>query len=113
MAWLNKVENPLPQEINAIKTRSSAKGIILVTEQYECFLFSDSKLALQLLHAVSLWVEDKNMGYLLTIVPDSKEKAGFRVEKTKNKGNFIPKKWFQTDSGYSTTEEVEEDNPFL
>lgn len=113
MAWLNKTENPLPQDVNEIKTRSSQKGIILVTSQYEVFLFSDSKLAVQLLHAVSLWVENKNMGYVLTVIPDSKEKSGFRIEKKRKGKEFIPQPWFQTLQGYSTCEEVEESNPFL
>lgn len=113
MVWFNKLENPPALPINEIKVNSSKKGIILVTDEYEGFLYSDSKLALQLLHAVSLWVEDKNMGYQLTFVPDPKEKGGFRVEKAKDKKGFTPTKWFQTPQGYSTSEVAEEVNPFL
>jgi len=50
MAWINKIDNPQSCIVHTIK--KSAKGLILITNDYDVFLYADSQIAKHILEAL-------------------------------------------------------------
>lgn len=108
MPYFNQVENPKRQDVLQVKL--TPKGLILVTQQYDAFLYQSSKETPLILQALEVYASTGS-GYILQVIPDEKQKNGFRIG-TDSKKSLQP--WFfnsvtRVYSGESETIE----NPFL
>lgn len=113
MTWLSEVKDPKSQVVLQVKTTSSTKGIILVTEEYECFLFNSSKEKRFLLQALEVWINNpEGFGKEIIVIPTKTARSGFEL------GHRDITCWkYESSTGtYKAGHdvEVEEDvNPFL
>lgn len=106
MAWINEIKKPNKAQIITIKKTS--KGLILYTKEYEAFLWSNSKLAKDLLEALTVWTDGEHTGFELFITPDSAVKLGFRIEMGNDVTILLGDNLWTIDP-----EELGGDNPFL
>lgn len=106
MAWINKVPNAQPCRVHTIK--KSAKGLILITNDYDVFLYADSQQAKHILEALEYWCNGDGYGYSFEVIPDENTKLGFRIELGNE--HFI----FHQDNCWSLDESIiQSENPYI
>lgn len=106
MAWINKIDNPQSCIVHTIK--KSAKGLILITSDYDVFLYADSQIAKHILEALEYWCAGDGNGFSFIVVPDKATKLGFRIELGNE--HFI----YHQDNCWSLDESsVITENPFI
>lgn len=105
MVWINQIKQPTKQLVLAVK--KSTKGLILITAEYDCFLYESNQTAKFILEALESWCAEDNWGVELWIQPNSKTKLGFEV---------MPGKellYFPGTNSWSIEEPELTQNPFL
>lgn len=115
--WLEKNPKPKSKEydVTEVKAVKSGKGYLLITNDFQTFLWKKSKLTQMLLQAFEVWINiEPDSGFRLVIVLDPKSKDGYKVAADKE----TKVTWFTMGNGFTTTEESayseETDlNPFL
>jgi hypothetical protein len=115
--WLEKNPKPKNKEFEVIecKASKSGKGYMLVTNDFQIWLWKKQKLAQQLLEAFDVWVnKEPDTGFKLVVVLDPKAKDKYRVGVDKE----TKVTWFQMGNGYTQWEqsaysEETDLNPFL
>lgn len=100
--WLEK--NPKPKnkefEVTECKASKSGKGYMLVTTDFQIWLWKKQKLTQQLLEAFNVWVNiEPDTGFRLVVVLDLKSKDKYRIGVDKE----TKVTWFQMGNGYTTT----------
>lgn len=115
--WL--IENPKNKiqtfEVVEFKAVKSGKGFLGVTNQFQVFIWKNSKLAKMLVEALNVWINvEPDTGYKVILMLDSKSKDGYRLGVDKD----IKVTWFHMGNGFTTMEQSayskETDlNPFL
>lgn len=93
MTYFNEVTNPKKGLV--IKILLRPKGIILCTEEYDCFLFKNNSKALELYQVFELFKEHPDIQKEFWVHPNKKKKIGFEILF----GN--PIKWFFQDETIS------------
>lgn len=106
MVWINEVKNPSRALIHTFK--KSAKGLILITADYDAFLFANTITAKHILEALHYWTKEDEIGYELWIVPDKKAKLGFTIEMGNEAIIFHQNNLWTTDESLLLDE-----NPFI
>lgn len=115
MPWLSEIAKPHPCVVNSVKLIPGKDGYVIETDDYSCWLWKSDKTGLQLVQALSIFCENKQ-GKLLQVIPDKKQKRGFRIEPALDDSKQpIGCAWHLSDSGYTIVEaeKVDEENPFL
>jgi len=105
MVWINQINQPTKALVICIK--KTEKGLILITPEYDCFLYSSNQTAKFILEALEAWCSTDNIGVELWIQPNKKTKLGFDV---------IPGKelvYFTGNNLWSINEPELAENPFL
>ena len=105
MVWLNQVKNP--KEALVICVKKTEKGLILITAEYDCFLYHSNPTAKHILEALETWCDTDNWGVELWIKPNNRVKLGFEVKPGKEL------EYFTKDNYWSIEEPEPEQNPFL
>lgn len=78
MAYFNQVTNPKKQLVISLVYRP--KGIILVTNDYDCFIYNDNKTAIGLKELLEFYKNNESEQRELWIHPNKQTKLGFKVE---------------------------------
>lgn len=55
------------------------KGVLITTEYFKCFLFKSHPYYAYTLEAVQVWASEKKPVCPLVVVPDSKDRTGFKL----------------------------------
>lgn len=115
--WLK--ENPKPKnkefEVTEVKAVKSGKGYLVITNDFQVFLWKKSKVTQMLLQAFDVWINtEPDTGFKLLVVLNPKLKDGYQLAVDKE----IKVTWFTMGNGFTTTVEnaysEETDlNPFL
>lgn len=111
MVWLNETDCVLDTVVEIYPVKSG-KGYVLKGIQYDGFVWKSDKLFTQLLVALASWI-DSRKGYQIELYRDSPESQATKFRVSENKGKKVPAIWHFRGDGYSTLEEVTEENPFL
>lgn len=77
MPYFNEITNPKKALITRIVLRP--KGLILCTQDYDCFLFKDNKKAVALYEVFELFKKHNDIQVQLWIHPNKSTKLGFEV----------------------------------
>lgn len=109
----NKTTQFFIQEFKAVK---SGKGYLVVTEEFNCFIWKNSKETKLLLQALETYVKEPNLGRTLYVVLKNPKKGEFSLGCDLS----LPMTWHAMGNGYTTlldhvslpTEELS-GNPFL
>jgi len=115
--WLEN--NPKPKtkeyEVTEVKAVKSGKGYLVLTNDFQVFLWKKSKVTQMLLQAFDVWINiEPDSGFKLLIVLDSKSKDGYKMAVDKD----VKVTWFTMGNGFTTTadnaySEETDLNPFL
>ena len=101
MTYINELTNPKKAAVTKLLPRP--KGLIIATEQYDCFLYKDNKLCKKLMELYSYFRSNPEEQCTLYVVPDKKVKVGFKIEL----GDAF--KWFMYESKLQTFPDEEDD----
>jgi hypothetical protein len=115
--WVKANPKPKSKEfvVTEIKAAKSGKGYMLVTTDFQIWLWKKQKLAVMLLQALDVWVnKEPDTGFNLIVVLDPKGKDGYKVAVDKEQKVT----WFTMGNGFTTLEqsaysEETDLNPFL
>lgn len=115
--WLEQNPKPKNKEFAVIecKASKSKKGFMLITSDFQVWLWKKQKLTQQLLEAFDVWVnKEPDSGFKLVVVIDLSAKDKYRVAVDKE----VKVTWFAMGNGYTTLDgnaysEETDLNPFL
>lgn len=106
MPYINELTNP--KESTVTKLLPRPKGLIIQTDDYDCFLYKDNKLCKKLLELYKFFRENEDSQCSLVVVPNKALKVGFSIELGE------PYKWFKYDEKLQTyADEDEEEIDFV
>lgn len=115
--WLE--ENPKPKnkefEVTEVKAVKSDKGYLVLTNDFQVFLWKKSKVTQMLLQAFDVWINvEPDTGFKLLVVLDLKLKDKYKLAVDKE----VKVTWFTMGNGFTTSVDnaysQESDlNPFL
>ena len=106
MTYFNELTSPKEQLVNKIVYRP--KGLILSTNEYDCFLWKESKICKGLKKLIQHFESNESDQRGLIIKPNKSTKIGFDIEFGE------PMKWyFYEDKATTTAESVEEEIDFI
>lgn len=111
MTWLNTSESLIDIVVEIYPVKSS-KGYVLKGIEYDCFVWKSDKTFQQLLIALASWIDSKQ-GKQIEIYRETVTSQEVKFRLSKVKGKEVPAIWNFKGAGYTTLEEVSEDNPFL
>lgn len=101
MAYINQLTSPKKSSVTKILERP--KGLIIATEDYDCFLYRDNKLCKKLYELYQYFKDNEDQQCELIVVPNKQVKVGFQIELGK------PFKWFVYDDKIQTFPDEDED----
>lgn len=111
MVWMNQsdIEVDTVIEISSVK---SGKGYVMKGVNVDYFVWKSDKAFVALLAAIAVWI-DSGKGKRIELFQIDKDTklCGFRLQVVK--GKPVECTWRLAPNGYTTLEEVTEDNPFL
>lgn len=115
--WIKKNPKPKNKEfvVTEMKAAKKGNGYMLITTDFQIWLWKKQKLTQLLLEAFNVWVNiEPDTGFSLMVVIDSKAKDGYKV--AVDKEHKVT--WFTMGNGYTSMEqsaysEETDLNPFL
>lgn len=109
-----KQQQFLVREIIKVK---SGKGYLIVTDDFNCFIWKNQSLTKFLIEALETWIKDEQHGYAIYVYLKKPGKPDFTLAADKDQTIS----WFASKNGFTTTESsaisqegaVVDGNPFL
>jgi len=106
MVYFNQTTNPKKQLIDRVVFRP--KGLILVTEAYDCFMYKESAMCQSLMDLIEFYKEHESEQLELWVYPNKKKKSGYTIEFGK------PIRWYFSDEKASIdSEDIQEEVDFI
>lgn len=78
MTYINQIDNPSEAKVHTLKKID--KGLLLITDEYDCFLWKSSQLYKHIMEVLEFFQKNPMSSCELIIHPNPKKKEGFDIK---------------------------------